>query len=225
MKIVNDYAWSTHKPLLASLVEVAEPGFILELGVGLHSTPIFLNSKCKDIIFIDSDNAWLDHVKKNNSFDDRHEIFFHDLGSGKGKHIFPKDLSAQQKLEIIKYYENLALKISSKAGKPKMVFVDNMTCCRTLAINTLYKYFDIITYHDCEPVGISWYEYYFEKNLKKEFKHYILKTPKSWTGCFISYKLDIDADLKSNIKKHILKYSEEIGIEANKIYLEESYNE
>lgn len=219
MKIVDSYAWSTHKPLLTSLVDVVDPGFILELGVGMHSTPIFLNSKCKDIIFVDSDDEWLEYVKKNNLFDDRHELIFHDLGPGKGRKIFPRDLTPEKRLQIVEYYKNLAVKVSSRPGIPKMLFVDNMTCCRTIAINTLYKSFDVIAYHDCEPLGITWYEYYFEEGIKNNFYHYTLVTPRSWTGCFINNRLEIGSLLENDIKQHILKYSAEINEDPVKIYL------
>ena len=223
MEIDNDYAWSTSKPLLASLVEVAEPAFILELGMGMHSTPLFINSGCDDIIFIDSDKEWLEYIKSNNVFSSGHEILFHDLGHPKMKSVFFKQLTRDQKLEIKNYYKELSNRIANNINTPKMLFVDNATCCRTLAINTLYKEFDVIIYHDCEPKGIIWYEYYFEKNLKKEYKNYVLKTPKSWTGCFINCKLDICMSLEDNIKKHVLTYSKEIGIDHNKIYLEREY--
>ena len=218
MNIDDNYAWSTSKPLLASLVEISDPAFILELGMGLHSTPIFLNSNCQNVIFVDSDDDWINHVQENNLFDKRHRILFHDLGPTKGRKLFPRQLSLKKRREITNYYKNLSAEIPDTA--PKLLFVDNMTCCRTIAINTLYSYFDIIAYHDCEPRAIRWYEYYFEKNLK-DFNHYVLKTPTSWTGCFTI--LDIETELFDNIKKHILSYSSEIGIKPSKIYLDKEY--
>jgi len=218
MKIDDSYAWSTSKPLLASLIEITSPTFILELGMGLHSTPIFLNSDCNNIIFVDSDEEWIEHVRDNNLFDSRHRVLFHDLGPTKGRKLFPKQLTQKKRLEIIRYYKNLSAEIPDTS--PKLLFVDNMTCCRTIAINTLYTHFDMIAYHDCEPRAIRWYEYYFEKGLK-EFKHYVLKTPTSWTGCFMT--LDVETDLFNNIEKHILLYSNEVGINPSKIYLDKEY--
>ena len=42
MELDRSYAWSTHRPLLQSLVSTLKPKYILELGMGVHSTPIFI---------------------------------------------------------------------------------------------------------------------------------------------------------------------------------------
>lgn len=224
MKIDNSYGWSTNKPLIASLLEITSPKFIVELGIGMHSTPLFINSGCEDIIFIDSDKGWLDYIRLNNVFGPRHQTLFHDLGPTKLKGVFLKHLTTDQRLGIVSYYEDLSEIVADNSGFPKMLFVDNVTCCRTLAINTLYKEFDIIIYHDCEPKGILWYEYYFNKELIHNFDNYILKTPKTWTGCFINPKLNIEEELQANIKHHVLTYSKEVNIDSNKIYLEKQNN-
>jgi len=219
MKTRRNWSWSTNKPLLSSLVEVAEPKFILELGTGLHSTPIFLNSNCKDIIFIDNDQRWLNHVKRRNVFKPYHKTFFHDLGPEVSIGAFPKELTKAKKAEIKDYYNKLLDNISILDKFPKLLFVDHFTCCRTLAINTLYKGFDIIAYHDCEPRGVRWYEYYFEKELENNYSHYKLRTPRSWTGCFIKHGSDLEDKLEGNIKKHIQVYSKEIGVTPNQLSL------
>ena len=92
-----------------------------------------------------------------------------------------------------------------------------------MAINGLYKQFDVIIYHDCEPRAIRWYEYYFKEDLKESFDHYVLKTPRSWTGCFINPSLEIEAQLFANIQKHIALYSNEIGVDPSLIYLDKEY--
>jgi len=217
MKIKKHWPWSTSKPLLSSLIEVAEPKFILELGIGLNSTPIFLNSNCKDIMFIDNNQRWINHVKRKNTFKSYHKTIFHDLGSEVGIGALPKQLTKVKKTEIKDYYNKLLDDISILNKFPRLMFVDHFSCCRALAINTLYKGFDIIAYHDCELRGVRLYEYYFEEDLETNYSHYTLRTPKSWTGCFIKHGSDIGDRLKNNIKKHILKYSKEINIDS--IYL------
>ena len=51
----------------------------------------------------------------------------------------------------------------------------------------------------------------------------MLKTPTSWTGCFIAPSLSIEVELFDNIKKYIITYSEEIGIDPSNIYLDKEY--
>jgi tRNA1(Val) A37 N6-methylase TrmN6 len=69
MNIVNHYEWSTHITLLKSLTEVMQPKLIVELGTGLHSTPIFLQSTAEKLYFIDNDQAWLSRIQESNTFD------------------------------------------------------------------------------------------------------------------------------------------------------------
>jgi len=218
MRIRKNWSWSTSKPLLSSLVEVAKPKFILEMGIGLNSTPIFLNSNCKDIIFMENSERWLRHMKRKYEFKSYHKTILHDLGPEVDIGAFPKQLTKAKRTEIIDYYNKLFDDVSIKES-PRLLFVDHFTCCRTLAINALYGAFDIIAYHDCEPRGVRWYEYYFEDGLENNYSHYKLRTPRSWTGCFIKHGSGFDTLLKSNIKKHILEYSKEISVAHDLIFL------
>jgi len=45
MKIVEDYGWSTHRPLIQAILDAFSPQFVLELGMGVYSTPIFMDYK------------------------------------------------------------------------------------------------------------------------------------------------------------------------------------
>ena len=54
--ISSDYAWSSHQPVIRMALKVFKPKFILELGIGRYSTPIFLKEKCEKA-FIENDSV------------------------------------------------------------------------------------------------------------------------------------------------------------------------
>ena len=205
-KIVNDYEWSTHGPLLKTIIETLTPKLIVELGTGLYSSPIFLASSAEKLFFIDNDQEWLNHVKKNNNFDSRCSLIFHDLGNSIKLGTFLKELPQEEKNKIINYYTDLSATIENESSTPKMLFVDHFTCARTLSINTLFDKFDIIGFHDCQPNGIEWYEYYFDEKLHKNYNLFFLTSPTSWTGCFIKKSFDVEILLKEKIIPHIEEY-------------------
>jgi hypothetical protein len=217
MQIDYDYAWSTHQPLLKAALETFNPKLIVELGMGIFSTPLFIDNLSEKLICIENDEEWYYHMK--GIFDDAHDMRLNKLTDGVTSLTFPKQLNSDQRKSITDYYKSLSLEIQSYKFAPKFLFVDNFTCCRTIAINTLYNDFDIIAYHDCQPEGIRWYEYYFIEALKKEFNNYLLKTPKSWTGIFIKNNLDV-VGLCNSIVPFINQYCIENVINNNQIYLE-----
>lgn len=219
MNIVNDYEWSTHVPLLKTVVAALNPKLIVELGTGLYSSPVFLNSQAEKLFFIDNDKEWLNHVKENNNFDARCSLIFHDLGSDIKLRTFLRELAPEQKNKIIDYYKDLSVTIGNEPMEPKMLFVDHFTCARTLSINTLFDKFDIIGFHDCQPRGISWYEYYFNEELHKNYNLFFLTSPTSWTGCFIKKSFDIESTLKTNIIPFVEAYCKEYNLDSSTMNL------
>lgn len=219
MEIEDYYGWSTHRPLLQTLVAVYKPQFILELGVGVYSTPIFIDYTPKELMCIENDEKWFNHMKSKFS---GCNIILHKLDDSIDLDTFPKQLTKEQTNNITNYYNNLCKQLQSNDSHLKMLFVDNFTCCRAIAINTLYKAFDIVAYHDCEPKGIDWYEYYFVDDLKKEFNSYMLKAPASWAGVFIKHDLD-QSKLYTTIIPYINKYCGENRLNNKQVYLEKEY--
>ena len=209
MKIANHYEWSTHIPLLKSLTEVMQPKLIVELGTGLHSTPIFLQSTAENLYFIDNDQAWLSHVQESNTFDDRCTVRYHGLGEEILLGTFLRQLTEEKKTEISNYYTALSTEINSIAVSPKMLFVDHYTCARTLSINLLFESFDIIAYHDCQPKGTQWYEYYFNQSLLDNYELHYLRSPTSWTGCFIKKSFNDYSTLNKVLRPYIDLYCDE----------------
>jgi len=197
-----------------------KPKLVLELGMGLYSTPLFVSYNPEELICIDNDENWFNEMKIK--FNDKCKTLLHKLDSNISIETFPYQLTDEQKKDIIEYYMKLATVIQNKNVLPKLLFVDNFNCCRTLAINTLYNNFDIMIYHDCEPKGVSWYEYYFVENIKIEFNHYILRTPANWTGCFIRNNIKQDR-INEIIIPYIKQFCNENKLQTKQVYLEKEY--
>jgi len=219
MNITNNYEWSTHAPLNGALIETFNPKFIVELGTGLYSTPIFLNSSAEKMMFIDNDTEWLEEVKKINHFDDRCKVLHHDLGENIVLGTKLREISQEKKDEIFNYYKALASTIKEENISPKMLFVDHYTCARSLSINAMFSAFDIIVYHDCQPKGIRWYEYYFHQDLYSNYDSYFLISPTSWTGCFIKKTLPCEKNLDDVIVKYIDDYCNKNDLKKEQMYL------
>jgi hypothetical protein len=195
MYIATNYAWSTHQPLLQGLMEVLCPKYIVELGVGIYSTPIFLKYNFDKYIGIENDSNWLDHILNTVDHDSsRCRFTHHFLNDAVIFNTRPNTVTDALKEDIRGYYNELLKEVKEDKSSPKMLFVDNFTCCRTIAINTLYNAFDIVAYHDDEPAGTPWYEYYFDKSIYANCNKFTLVTPSSWTSCFIKKNINFSFD-------------------------------
>jgi hypothetical protein len=217
--IEEDYAWSTHQPLLKALLEMYKPQFIVELGIGIYSTPILSSHNCDEIISIENDEGWMKYICNISNFKPNHQILYHPLDSNITLSTFLKDISITEMLKIHNYYLSFKKIIKQKNISTKLLFVDNFTCCRSIAINTLFDEFDIIVYHDSE--GVDWYQYYFNKDLENNYIKYELKTQhRSSTGCFIKKTLLLDDMIfQKNCKPFIVKYCIDNDLDNTEMYL------
>jgi hypothetical protein len=172
--VVNS-EWTTHQPLIQAVMKFYKPNFILELGMGNFSTPLF-RQKNVQYLGVENDEKWIEHLKNNIGPMD---TIFHDLGPNikLGTRLY--EISEDDKASITKFYHNLTF----PNLKPNVLFVDQYTSCRTLSINVLGNKFDIIMYHDCQPDGIPWYNYDLI-NLEG-FQTFTLKSDISWTRLMV----------------------------------------
>jgi hypothetical protein len=139
---------------------------------------------------------------------DKGTVIYHPVENKHLGNAVPSDLNR----ELIKYYRGLCGLIPKEGVK--MLFVDNYSCCRTIAINVLFSYFDLIVYHDCEPEGAAVNGYVFDTKLTDNYLQLIYTSPRTWAGCFISNKLNPDKEkLQEKIKPITLRYLSE-----NKIF-------
>lgn len=208
INIATGWAWSTHQPLLKAVLKEFNPDLIVELGMGNYSTPI-LSSGNGRYVGIDNDSEWLDFVIKENHFEGK------DIRLQEIKHPIAykwNQLTDQEQIDIINFYKLRQIEFTFDRGKMKLLFVDNHTCARTQAINIMGTAFDVIIYHDCEPLGIPWYSYYFNDQIKNDYDKYELRTPKSWAGCFI--KKGIKHNLTETINEFMNEYQRQVNCAA-----------
>jgi hypothetical protein len=180
MRIWDTWDWKTHQPAIRAMMELYLPKFVLELGMGPFSTPLFLEYKT-EFLSIENDIEWWNYMRDHYKFNS----IFHPLDDGItiGTRLF--QLNPIQKWRYFHYYEDLKL----PDLRPSLLFVDQWTCNRTISINALKPRFDIIIYHDCQPPGgIEEYEY----NLInfEGFNVYFLTNPVNWTGIMIKKEID-----------------------------------
>ncbi len=167
MLISEGYEWATHQPLIRLVMDSYHPGYVLELGTGKFSTPIFLEY---NITFdcIDHNMCWKDYIEQEYKI----KVKYHDL-----KEIIDEDtfstITTDQVNQITKFYQDLVIPDIN----PKLLFVDNAMSCRTIAINTLRDKFDFIIYHDHDIGGIERNQY--NKINREGFNSYAIETERT----------------------------------------------
>ena len=204
-----DIPCSSHQPLLKWL-STFDVKFILELGVGNYSTPIFHGYNFDRMISVENDADWIKAIESKFIAKQNYEIRLHDVGVD--RMLYKRQLSADQRAEFESYYQALGLETADQP-KLKLLFVDQFTSVRMISMDILSAYFDIIVYHDCQPgyYGIDWYEYSFDEKFVG-FNHYLLRSPQAWTGCFIRKELGIDVDgIKPYIEDYCKTYNQNIN--------------
>lgn len=203
------HEWASHQPLIHTVMERLHPMMVMELGIGMYSTPVFHEYNC-EYYGEESDLEWIKKMK--------YELIAHyDLGPNIKSDTFLKNISEHDRNNITKHYEELYI----PDGRPNLLFVDSFTCTRNIAINTLYHKFDAIMYHDCQdPEGIEWYEYNFNYDLWNRYDHFTLKTKIAWTGLFIDKKYCCTlGELESIAQPHIKSYENTYGTNKVKAWL------
>lgn len=223
MNIKTTWDWKTHQPMIHLMMLRFNPEFVMELGVGFNSTPLFLDYYPKQFICIENDKEWLDKIVDSFPFCSNYSARFHPvstLNEPIDSGTKPSKLSDEKKREIATYYIDVKREVQEEKGFPKLLFVDNYTCLRAVAISMLGTCFDIVIYHDCQLEGIAWYGYYFG-NQFDEYDFYILKTSSSWTGCYISKKLPCEEqELREMIQPYIQRFCTENNLKLETVWLE-----
>lgn len=181
----NNPATTTHIPLTRAVLKMFEPKYIMELGIGWHSSAIFNDYKKAhpdvQYIGIENDKVWLADVRSQCPLLD---FVYHDMGEVNIR-MFWNDLSQYQRDVLSEYYGGLTVPEIS----PKLLFVDNYGSCRVIAFNTLKEKFDFIIIHDCELAGAFAYSY--DRLNSAGYDAYYLKNNLSWTVMFVRKGIDI----------------------------------
>jgi hypothetical protein len=181
MYIVKGYEWATHQPLIRLAMNY-NPRFILELGGGIYSTPIFL-AYDTEFRCIDNDVEWAEYLSENYGID----VEVHKCSAGETHY---DELTERQKAEIAEYYRHLII----PGNRPNLLFVDQVASCRLISIQELKSRFDIIVYHDHDAAGF--WTSSFQILDRSGFNSYIVKTP--GTGACIMIRKELDKGFERN---------------------------
>jgi hypothetical protein len=211
----NNPATTTHIPLIKTILELYNPRFILELGIGRYSTPLFgeyVKSTGFQYRGIENDERWIADIKDKNPDLD---IVYHDMEGVPITSIL-KNIS-QYKQDI--YGEYYGAQIIPEVS-PRLLFVDNYGSCRVIAINTLKDKFDFIIFHDCELAGA--FEYSYDKINTSGFRVFYLKNNLSWSAVMAKEGWDTSAlftAILPHIAQHIESYPQIKSMELSPNYL------
>jgi hypothetical protein len=179
MEIGKTWQWASHQPLIKGVLDLYKPQFVLELGVGENSTPLFKGYAYHGI---ENNPDWIDLIRQKYDI----AITFHDLD--------------KQTTPLAEYYGSIALPMLF----PRLLFVDNYESCRMIAINTLRDRFDLIIFHDCEPEPGARINHYEMIN-SEGFMVYFLKTPANWTALMVRDDFGF-AELLQAVNPHIANF-------------------
>jgi hypothetical protein len=204
MYIIQSFEWATHQPLIKAVMELYAPHFILELGSGIYSTPLFKDS---NLLCIENDKDWVELLKHDMNIN----IIHHDLGDVHDYDLV-NDISEKQKKEIRNYYKNLEI----PDMRPNLLFVDQVPACRLISINTLRDKFDIIIYHDCDDQGIKLNCY--DQINTEGFNSYFLHTNMTGACCMIRKRRD-KGMLKETVDVYIKQFMQEWEL-CTKMYVD-----
>lgn len=194
MPELNDPSYLTHQPLIKAVLDTYNPDFILEMGIGYFSTPLFAD---RNYLGIENDGVWIEAMMQEYP---GLKILKHEYSN---IHHFTrlKELEQFQINDIIAFYKTIKLPPSTRS----LLFVDNYSCCRSLAINSLQDKFNIIIFHDCEPASFVVNAYDTVKQSNKRL--FYLTSTTNWTGLLVdSYNPELETSLQKHIKDFISKY-------------------
>ena len=205
MDITNNWEWGSHQPLVNLALYTFRPELVVELGIGLYSTPLFLKYNPTALICIENNKEWLEYTKTQLLFRPEYELRYHELSPEVTLFTRARVLEAKNRVAHFEYYLTVRDEINQTSYTPRLLFVDNFTCLRALAVNVLNSAFDIILYHDSQLEGIAMYNYNFE-HLSSEFNFYTFHCSFSWTTCLVRKTLIYDEE---KLFRDIQPFSEE----------------
>lgn len=220
MKPKKKLRWSSHQPVIHSMLELISPKIIVELGIGHFSSPLFINSTAEKLFHIENDIEWFNSIKNHYIFDNRSELIYHNLEGDINKSTKKSELSLSKIKDIHAFYENFNETIRNINKEPKLLFVDQYTCLRTTSINMLGDSFEAIIYHDLETPETYEYEK-ISKDFENTYDHYALKIDNStWTGFFIKKNTINESLLTSVIEKHSKEFAKNFDVPSSRFKLE-----
>lgn len=192
MNIASGYEWATHQPMIKAVMELYKPAFVLELGSGVYSTPLFLEYGV-EFMTIENNKDWIEKIKEEFPIEPiLHELKDIDEGTNYS------DLTTKQRKGIFNYYRNIVI----PDLRPNLLFVDNLCACRLLSIEALSDRFDLVIYHDSESLVVN----NFCEVDTRGFKTYTLETSGPHTTFMVREDKGFD-ELQNVLLPHIVDFT------------------
>lgn len=206
------YDWYTHIPVLSAVLDQYFPDVAIEFGSGYGSTGLLYN-RVNQLVTVENDVNWFAEIANKYPLKDGFKRFLHYLGDN----VTIATQNVADNTEITNYYNKLIADLPT--GKCRLLFIDQFSCCRHLAL-AFYKLFDIIIFHDCEPAGWDYYNY-GSVSIDDTYHKLVLKSPSSWTGLLISKNLTHDvSNLAVTVQPYINEFVTKYGLDKNDFKLE-----
>lgn len=129
----------SHVPVVKEILSKYNPDFVLELGIGKFSTPLFIG---RDYLGVENNIEWFNYIW--DLYPDM-KFMYHNVEPIQVSDD-PRLLTEEQIADISQFYKSLPIRKHNKS----LLFVDQYAALRALSINILRDKFDIIIYHDSE---------------------------------------------------------------------------
>jgi hypothetical protein len=158
-RLIRDFIYGSHLPVLKAAVSYFSPDFCLELGAGKFSTP-FLNQHVKQLVTVENDPDWYDELECWLPERDGFHSILHQVGSGIGPHTVYHEVPPLRRAQHNRFYRFLQQYVRLQAnGSLRLLFVDQFVGLRTVSLQMLADDFDLVVFHDTEPASMPSYRY------------------------------------------------------------------
>lgn len=191
----------SHIPVHKSVLSVFPVTGVLELGAGLHSTPLFFKH-VDYVVSVESNRAWIDSLLRGGSVTQtKHKRIVHHKIPSTVIQTTPRDLIPPALLKsAIKFYSSF---ISPSLN---YLFIDQYLGFRLESLMSLYNKFDVISYHDAQREQDHRYQYSLFRPTN-QYSSYIYDTLPSHTGLLIKRELEhLIPRFKKSLEEESLNY-------------------
>ena len=203
------FKYSSHIPLLFSTMELLPHGRILEFGSGFFSTPIFYHNYTEKFVTVEDDPYWhkklIDYYTPKDGFVTVcSNMLFWD-----GKPYKPtiSEITKKQHKQLVSFYEKMKEYIPID-----ILFIDQIKYGRSVSIDVLGKYTDILIYHDAQHKHRFYRDSVDNLLLSCEYKHFSYKIERNTTNIVIKNNIEFDSEVfKSKIKEYETRYFKLLG--------------
>ncbi len=201
--------YSSHIPLLLSVMEVFSHNQIVELGSGFFSTPIFYHNYVDKFVTVEDDKDWYDKIVRYYEPKEGFEAIYSGLLFWDEKPYKPtfSEITAKQQRLLIRFYESV-----KEHFPTDIMFVDQIKYGRSVSIDILGKYTNVLIYHDAQHKH-RFYRDSVDKMVESGgYKHFSYKIERNTTNMVIKDSIDFDSKFfESKIEEYEMRYYKALG--------------